>query len=57
MKQIRKTMILRLGTAIMAFVMIATLVNSLNVQAARSSGRISLSKASISVKELLEKSL
>lgn len=43
--------ILRLGTIIMAFAMIVSLGNGLNIQAADSSGRISLSRTGISVKE------
>ena len=50
-KMKQNMMIHRLETVIMAFAIIVSFVNGLNVQAAGSSGSISLSKASISVKE------
>lgn len=49
--------ILQLGTIIMAFAMIVSLENGLNVWAAGSSGKISLSKASISEKEGITKKI
>ena len=51
MKQIKKMRILWSGTVIMIFAMAMSLVNGLSVQAAGSSGNISLNKTSISVKE------
>lgn len=49
--------ILQLGTIIIAFAMIVSLENGLNVWAAGSSGKISLSKASISEKEGITKKI